>query len=297
VWLQRAAIEKLTFYGLIARRRLGWSLGLISSRNTLALADLDALTAAPGGLRAFALLQVGQTSRAEQEFRCLWPKVKDDPALRRALQLIAVHAGLTDLAGQVTTLIDAADGIPPNDLNIPVPILRPAGGFRFDPALVYGMTRAESNFDPDAVSAAGARGLMQIMPITARAITGNSHLPNARLGDPGYNLELGQRLVLSLAAEDEIDGSLLRLLASYNAGLGSFASWAGQVQAHGDPLLFIESIPIRETRNYVQRALVYTWIYAARLGLPAASLDALAADQFPHFTPAADGPTIMPALH
>jgi soluble lytic murein transglycosylase-like protein len=297
VWLQRAAMEKLTFYGLIARRRLGWTLGPISSRNTLAQADLDALTAAPGGLRAFALLQVGQTSRAEQEFRCLWPKVKDDPALRRALELVAVHAGLTDLAAQVTTLIDAADGIPPNDLNVPVPTLRPAGGFRFDPALVYGMTRAESNFDPDAVSAAGARGLMQIMPITARAITGNSHLPNARLGDPGYNLELGQRVVLSLAAEYEIDGSLLRLLASYNAGLGSFASWAGQVQAHGDPLLFIESIPIRETRNYVQRALVYTWIYAARLGLPAASLDALAADQFPHFTPAADGATIMPALH
>ncbi len=291
-WLQRAAVEKLTFYGLIARRRLGWNVGLIPTRRTLAQADLDALAVTPGGLRAFALLQVGQTSRAEQEFRCLWPKVKDDPALQDALQLVAVRAGLTDLAAQVTVLIDAVEGIPTDDLSVPLPSLQPVGGFRFDPALVYGMTRAESNFDPSAVSAAGARGLMQIMPVTARAVTGDPRLAEARLGDPGFNLELGQRVMLSLAGEDEIGGSLICLLASYNAGLGSFASWAGEVRAHGDPLLFVESIPIRETRNFVQRALTYTWIYAARLGLPAPSLDALAAGEFPYFTSATGGGTL-----
>jgi soluble lytic murein transglycosylase len=296
-WLRRAALEKLTFYGLVARRRLGWKVGLIPARGTLAQADLDALAAVPGGLRAFALLQVGQVGRAEEEFRCLWPKVKDDPALRRALQLVAVRAGLTGLAAQVTVLIDAAERIPPDDANFPVPDLRPAGGFRFDPALVYGMTRAESNFDPRAVSPAGARGLMQIMPITARAITGDRRLATASLGDPGFNLELGQRLILSLASDDEIGDSLLRLLASYNAGLGSFASWAEEVRAHDDPLLFIESIPIPETRHFVQRALAFTWIYAARLGLPAPSLDALAAGEFPHFTSAAGGSTVVQTLH
>jgi soluble lytic murein transglycosylase len=175
--------------------------------------------------------------------------------------------------------------------------LRPAGGFRFDPALVYGMTRAESNFDPRAISPAGARGLMQIMPITARAITGDRRLAPASLGDPEFNLELGQRLILSLASDDEIGDSLLRLLASYNAGVGSFASWAEEVRAHGDPLLFIESIPIPETRHFVQRALAFTWIYAARLGLPAPSLDALAAGEFPHFTSAAGGSKVVQTLH
>jgi soluble lytic murein transglycosylase len=159
------------------------------------------------------------------------------------------------------------------------------------------MTRTESNFDPAAVSPAGARGLMQIMPVTARAVTGDSQLPDARLGDPGFNLELGQRVVLSLAGDDEIDGNLLRLLASYNDGAGGFASWAGRVRADGDPLLFVESIPIWETRNFVQRALAYTWIYAARLGLPAPSLDALAAGEFPTFTSAADGGTVKVSLH
>jgi soluble lytic murein transglycosylase len=297
VWLQRAAMEKFTFYGLIARRRLGWTIGLMPTRSTLAQADLDALAATPGALHAFALLQVGETSRADEAFRCLWPKVKNDPALRRALQLVAVRAGLTGLAAQVTEIIDAADGIPADDPSVPVPSLRPAGGFRFDPALVYGMTRTESNFDPDAVSATGARGLMQIMPVTARAITGDSRLSNTRLGNPGFNLELGQRVVLSLAGEGEVGGDLLRLLASYNAGSSSFASWASQIHAQGDPLLFVESIPIRETRNFVQRALAYTWIYAARLGLPAPSLDALAAGEFPTFNSAADGGTVGVSLH
>jgi soluble lytic murein transglycosylase len=223
--------------------------------------------------------------------------VEDDPALRRALQLVAAQAGFVALATQMAVLIDAAEGIPPDDLSFPVPMLRPAGGFRFDPALVYGMTRAESNFDPRAVSAAGARGLMQIMPITARAITGDRRLSPATLGEPGFNLELGQRLMLSLASDDEIDGSLIRLLASYNAGLGSFGSWASDVRAHGDPLLFIESIPIPETRRFVQRALTYTWIYAARLGLPAESLDALAADEFPHFTGTSHSGTVPAVLH
>ncbi len=296
-WLQRAAAEQLTFYGLIARRRLGLDIGPIAARSTLVQADLDVLAATGGGLRAFALLQVGQTARAEQEFRCLWPQVKDDALRRRALQLVAAYAGLTGLAAQMTALIDAAEGIADDEISVPVPKLRPAGGFRFDPALVYGLTRAESNFDPAAVSAAGARGLMQIMPVTARAITGDKRLTNARLGDPGFNLELGQRLVLSLAGEDEIAGGLLPLLASYNAGLGGFASWAGQVRAHGDPLLFIESIPIQETRQFVQRALAYTWIYAARLGLPAASLNALASGEFPAFTAAGDGGTVLPRSH
>ncbi|HSU05315.1 MAG TPA: lytic transglycosylase domain-containing protein [Acetobacteraceae bacterium] len=296
-WLERAAAEKFTFYGMLARRKLNWPIGLIPTRGTLALADIDALAALPRGLRAFALLQVGERVRAEQEFRCLWPSVRNDPALRRALLLVVSHAGLTGLAAQIGGLIEAADGIPHDDLGFPVPSLHPAGGFRFDPALVYGMTRAESNFDANAVSPAGARGLMQIMPVTARAITGNARLPADRLAEPGFNLELGQRWVMSLAGEDLIDGSLIAMLASYNAGLGGFASWKDDVHADGDPLLFIEAIPVPETRRFVQRALTYTWIYAARLGLAAPSLDEMAGGEFPRFTSAPQDGKVLVSLH
>ncbi len=164
---------------------------------------------------------------------------------------------------------------------LPVPMLRPVGGFVVDPGLVYGLTRTESNFDPAAVSPAGARGLMQIMPVTARAVSGNAQLDAAALHDPGLNLGLGQRVLLSLAARPGVRGDLLRLLAGYNAGWANAANWTTALRDGGDPLLFIEAIPLPETRRFVQRALTHTWIYAARLGLPALGLDDLAAGRWP----------------
>ncbi len=149
--------------------------------------------AAAGPTRLRACCRSGQTTRAEAALRCLWPAVAHDPPLRRALMLVAARAGMPELAGQIAARIQEADGIPPQNLHFPMPTLHPEGGFRIDPALVYGMTRAESNFDAQAVSPAGARGLMQITPITARAVTGNRHLTGASLHDPGFNLEVGQR--------------------------------------------------------------------------------------------------------
>jgi soluble lytic murein transglycosylase len=105
------------------------------------------------------------------------------------------------------------------------------------------------------------------------------------LHDPAFNLDLGQRYIVFLAAQEPVNGDLIRLLASYNAGLGSFARWAQQIRDQGDPLLFIEAIPIDETRTYVPRVLTYTWLYAARLHLPAPSLTELAAGLWPRYHP------------
>ena len=158
-----------------------------------------------------------------------------------------------------------------------------------DPALVYALTRLESNFDPDAVSGAGARGLMQIMPVTAQYVAGSAASPAVfarRLHDPATNLSLGQSYVMYLAKHDLVSGDLIRLLGSYNAGPTSFARMAGNIPASDDPLLFIESIPNDETRGFVPRALAYSWIYAARLHLPTPSLDALSAGAWPVFNEA-----------
>jgi len=156
----------------------------------------------------------------------------------------------------------------------------------------------ESNFDPSAVSAAGARGLMQLMPVTALSVGSDELQSDGSLHDPAVNLELGQRYVLLLAAEDAIDGDLLRLLASYNAGPSAYLHWAPTIHDNDDPLLFIEAIPFDETRHFVERALTYTWIYAARLHVPAPSLDEMAAGQFPRFTPApGEGKIATARLH
>jgi soluble lytic murein transglycosylase-like protein len=172
------------------------------------------------------------------------------------------------------------------------PALRPAGGFRIDPALVYAVARVESNFNPAAVSAAGARGLMQLMPETAAYIGGGGYQNVLRLHDPAVNLHLGQKYLAYLAGVDGVGNDLIRVLASYNSGPGLFQRWAASIRDLGDPLLFLEAIPITETRQFVIRALTYTWLYAGRLHVPAPTLDAMAAGSFPPFTPAAAEPKI-----
>jgi soluble lytic murein transglycosylase-like protein len=137
---------------------------------------------------------------------------------------------------------------------------------------------------------------MQIMPETASFVMGSPR-PAAMLNDPEYNLFLGQRYVAYLAKHDAVGGNLLRLLASYNSGPNGFAKWVGNLRDNGDPLLFIEAIPVDETRAYVPRVLTYTWIYAARMHLPAPSLDELAAGAWPVYHPLATRQEPPPRVH
>ena len=300
-WMRRAAEARHTFYGLLARRSLGFAPYADGSRDTLGSADGDALMANPHGQRAFALLQVGQTRRAEAELRCLWPEVAGSSGLSGAVMRVAEAAGMMDLAAQLAGLIETAQGRPHDDARFPIPALRPAGGFKMDPALVYALTRLESNFDPDAVSSVGARGLMQLMPVTASYMSGDGGLQTDRyvhrLHDPAINLSIGQNYVMYLDTMDGIDGDLIRLLGSYNAGPTSFARMQASMPADKDPLLFIESIPNDETHGFVPRALAYSWIYAARLHLPSPSLDALAAGEWPVFQPQAPRRDVLARLH
>lgn len=284
-WLHRAASQPATLHGLIARRILGLPTGIVPNGALLSQADVDAIAAIPGGWRAFALLQVGQDARAAAELRNLWPIARDDAALRRALLLVATGVGLTDCAEQLAAWSEAIDPQAADPEQEVLPRLRPAGGFRIDPALVYALARVESNFDAHAVSPVGASGLLQLMPVTARYVDRNARRTPS-LHNPAINLELGQRYVVLLSAQQSIDGNLLRLLASYNAGPTAFQRWSATLHDQDDPLLFIEVIPNDETRRFVERTLTYTWIYAARLHLPAPSLDAMAAGEFPRFTPA-----------
>ena len=282
-WMRRAAENPRAFYGLIARRALGLGTPKPVTAGTLGEADVEAIAALPGGRRAFGLLQVGEPARAEAELRQVWAAMQDRAGFTRSILLIAQAAGLNALAAQLAPLVQTAGA--GAAIRLPTPGFRPTGGFRIDPALMYALVRIESNFDPKAVSRAGAQGLMQIMPITAEAVQQDSaEVPRrVRLGDPATNLDLGQRYLLRLARYDSIGNDLIRLLASYNAGPGGFARWAGDIRHLDDPLLFIESVPNAETRAYIPQALTYTWLYALQLGLPAPSLDEMAAGAWPQF--------------
>ncbi|MCX7933218.1 MAG: transglycosylase SLT domain-containing protein, partial [Rhodovarius sp.] len=281
-WMLQAAQEPRTFYGLLARRSLGLPNGFAWES---AEPDTAVLAETAGGWRAMALVQIGQMERAEAELRLLWRRGRGNPMLTQAIEAFAAQVGLHALAAQVAAG-NGGDGRARDFTRFPLPLLRPDGGFRIDPALLYALALQESRFNPQAVSRAGARGLLQVMPATASYVANDPSLRGRgaiRLHEPGFGLEIGQRYLHYLARHDSVGGDLIRLLAAYNAGPGNLARWLPAVRHRDDPLLFIESIPLGETRAFVQRVLAYQWIYASRLGLPAPSLDALAEGRFPQF--------------
>ncbi len=282
-WMLQAAQEPRTFYGMLARRTLGLPSGFAWENPA---ADASALAETAGGWRAMALVQVGQRERAEAELRLLYRRGRGNPLLTQAILTFAGQAGMTALATQVAAASQSEDGRPRDFARFPLPTLLPNGGFRVDPSLLYALALQESRFDPMAVSRAGARGILQIMPATASYVANDPSLRGAnaeRLHEAGFGLEIGQRYLHYLARHDTVGGDLIRLLAAYNAGPGNLSRWLPSAQHRQDPLLFIESIPISETRAFVQRVLGYSWVYASRLGLPSPSLDALAGGSFPRF--------------
>ena len=151
----------------------------------------------------------------------------------------------------------------------------PSGGIAERP-LLLAIVRQESAFAPDAMSRAGARGLMQLMPATAAGIAGKLQLAFslARLTTDGiYNLILGRSYVENLL--DDFGGSYALAIAAYNAGPSRVRQW---MQEFGDPrgsdismVDWIEMIPFGETRAYVQRVLENLQIYRGQAGNNAAA--------------------------
>ncbi len=136
-------------------------------------------------------------------------------------------------------------------------------------ALVHAVIRQESAFSPGAISRVGARGLMQLMPRTAKKVAQRERLKYSMrklLADPSYNLKIGQSYLAGLI--EKFDGSYILALASYNAGPYRAGQW---VEINGDPrdpsvdpIDWIEMIPFKETRNYVQRVLENLQVYRSR---------------------------------
>lgn len=120
-----------------------------------------------------------------------------------------------------------------------------------DPLIVISLIRQESAFNPEALSGVGAKGLMQLMPMTAKRF--NSKVKVKHLSNPEINVALGTKYLRQLIAR--FDGNLIYALASYNAGENRIDRWRREIFKTDDPLSTIESIPFEETRNYVK--LIY----------------------------------------
>jgi len=137
-------------------------------------------------------------------------------------------------------------------------------------ALIYGLSRQESEFDPTAKSPVGARGLMQLMPATAKVVARQIDVPYSRnrlTSDPAYNAMLGTAHLGDLI--QGFDGSYIMSVAAYNAGKNRVDNWEENYgdprSSTVDPIDWIESIPFSETRNYVQRVMENLEVYRTRL--------------------------------
>lgn len=266
---QAAARYPITYYGQIARARLGMrtlDLNALPEATPASRAAFDELLAVRAihqlytlGKRDYARILVSDMGRQLQDSQQL--------ALLGQIALDNLDAKTALTVGKSAT----QRGLPLDAIAFPIGAIP---GFEssgtVERAVVYGIARQESEFGHEVISTAGARGLMQVMPSTAKAtarLAGIAFDAKKLTSDPLYNARLGEAHLGDLIGR--FRGSYVMTFAAYNAGPGKVADW---VKAYGDPrdpkvdpIDWVERIPYTETRNYVQRVLENVQVYRSRL--------------------------------
>ena len=270
-----AASWPTTFYGQLAARALGEDDAALAARIRAAhdpgWTPQRALDfAGSENARAAALLVEWGEPRRARSFILRLDELAADGTDRTLAARLAVGFGLPDLAVAIARRAGTS-GVMLAEAGWPIAVDPPKGSV--EPALALGLIRQESNFNTEAVSPVGARGLMQLMPGTAKAVAhqlGDSSVNITALStDPAYNMRLGTTYLGDLL--EQFGGAVPYAVAGYNAGPGRVADW---LATNGDPAAasgidmidWIELIPFAETRNYVQRVVENQVIYRALAG-------------------------------
>lgn len=292
--LRAAARRGETFYGLLAAEALGMKTAAARPSPDFSGEDWQALREVGNVRTAVALAEIGEDSLADEVLR--HQARIGDPRQYAALTRLARDLGLAST--QLWMAYNAPSGGRPDDAaRYPTPKWTPVGGWQVDPALVFAHALQESNFRTGAVSPANARGLMQITPITVRQHGAALSLdPGAvDLTRPAVNLAFGQQNLEMLRDSPATGGLLPKVMAAYNAGLTPVARWNSEIRDHGDPLLWIESIPYWETRGYVSVVMRNYWMYEAQAGAPSESRAGLVEGKWPRFPGLSGAPAVRVA--
>lgn len=256
LWQQAA--EQRNFYGFLAADRLGQTY----SFNQQGYQPDANITLPPGVIRVRLLRDMGEYGSAWKEWH--WLMLHNDRPHQDRLAQYALEQGWYDLTVQASIQAKAWDTLA---WRFPAAysqeFARASARHKLDPWLAMAISRRESAFNPRAQSHAGAMGLMQLMPGTARKVALDEEQPapsRDQVFDPQTNINLGSRYLSDMLGR--FNGNRILALAAYNAGPGRIPQW---LPAPGDtrPMdVWIESIPFRETREYVQAVLTYRVLLA-----------------------------------
>lgn len=266
-----AAQYSTIYYGQLAREQIG--LGKVPEEINSGKASAAAVARVEKDEVVRAFEMVARTKNKTSLYMFLWSlatrfKTVDE---MNAVAAITHDAGGTTMAlrlakaaGQRNVDIDAwsypLQGLPKwAQMGKPI-----------EKAMVFGLSRQESEFDPQAGSIVGAQGLMQLMPGTAKIVAKQYRVPYAESklkGDPAYNVKLGAAHLADLV--EDFNGSYVLTLVAYNAGPRRSREWVEQYGdprgGQVDPIDWVESIPFQETRQYVQKVMQNVHIYRSRL--------------------------------
>ncbi len=283
--LTKAAKHSRTFYGLLAAKSMGRTLDFSWDTPEYSKDEEAIILSHKAGQRAILLVGAQQYDLAEAELMRL--PYKKDRKLKRAVLAYASRVGLPGVALRLGNMVKASKGKYYDSALYPVSPWMPEGGYKLDPALVHAVIRQESRFDLNAKSYSGAMGLMQVMPKTAQYVIKKNNYDvkstTAKLRLPETNMKIGQDYLAYLLNGKYVKGNMVDLLVSYNAGPGNLLKWRGRMKGNTDPLLFIETIPVKETRDYVERVMSNYWIYRHRAGLDLPTLSALSSGKIPKY--------------
>ena len=263
--LYRSLAESRNYHGFLAADTLNAPYAMQDVPLRVTAAAIDTATKHNGLAMAFALYAAGDTRMARRQWQ--WATRNFDKHSLRAAAALAAQQGWYD-----RSIVSAGRGDFLNDLELRFPtrhrklIHSNAHRYGIDPSWVYGVVRQESAFMADARSAVGALGLMQLMPSTGRRVARELNIKitgNSSILEIDNNIRLGTAYLRKIL--DGYDGNSVLATAAYNAGPHRVREWLPK----RDDLaadIWVETIPFKETRNFVKNVLAFAVVYDYRLG-------------------------------
>jgi len=258
------------FYGILAAEALGGRLSIPPRAQPLSRDEQRSAAAHPLLQRALALIRAGLRSDGVREWNWALDGMND-----RQLLAAADFAQRNEALDRAIQAAERTRAEHDFRLRYPTPfseqILAQARAVALDPAWLYGLMRQESRFVMDARSSAGARGLMQLMPGTAKWVAKKIGLADYhphRMTELETNLRLGAHYLRMTL--DSLDEHPVLATAAYNAGPGRARKWRAERPLEG--AIYVETIPFNETRDYVKKVMANALHYAVMMNLPAPTL-------------------------